>query len=254
MNLTPVFPDINTFPEKIRIYMIGANLFDSSCHSDAVVIYSSKGYFIKRSPKGTLIREAMLGKVFYELGLGAEVSEYVQENEDYLVTKEAPGKDLTHFIGEPESVCEILIRAMKLLHNTENDMKEISEAVKIYRSAVPKEETSIPSPVAELFGIRSWEEAVDTVKNTPCPLKCDTLIHGDFCLPNLLYDDSGKITFIDFAYSGMGDKNIDIYWACWSLWFNTKDIKWAEYFLSLYGHENYSMETLRYIASVETIL
>ncbi len=254
MKLTRITPDTGTFPKQILPYIEGAELFDSSCHSDAVVIYSSKGYYIKTAKKDSLSREATAGRVFCGIGMGYGVCEYISEENDYLVTKEVPGKDLTHCIDDPEFVCSTLLKAMKKLHETKIDCDFISEAMNVYNSAVPTKTEGEISPVAALCGINSFEDAVNIVKNTPFLLKCDTLIHGDFCLPNVMTDDEENITLIDFAYSGMGDPHIDLYWAVWSLWYNFKDIKWAEKFLSMYGKENYSSDTLRYVAALEVIL
>lgn len=50
----------------------------------------------------------------------------------------------------------------------------------------------------------------------------DTLIHGDFCLPNILVND-GKISgFIDLGDSGIGDPWRDYAWCIWSLRYNLK--------------------------------
>ena len=50
----------------------------------------------------------------------------------------------------------------------------------------------------------------------------DTLIHGDFCLPNILVKD-GKISgFIDLGDAGIGDPWRDYAWCIWSLEYNLK--------------------------------
>lgn len=82
-------------------------------------------------------------------------------------------------------------------------------------------------------------------------LKCDTLIHGDFCLPNVMFADGKFSAFIDLGLAGVGDKHIDIYWVLWSLNYNLKTDKYTDYFLDLYGRENVDMEVLKIVAEVE---
>lgn len=255
MNLTRIYPDISIFPEKVLPYLADAELFDSSCHSDATVIYSSKGYFIKTAPKYSLSREYEAANILYDASLGVRVCGYISGEKDHLITEKAPGSDLTHYTEDPEYVCGVLLSAMKKLHSTEPVYSMVSKAQTVYENAAAAgSENRNIREIDEFFGIKSYEDAIKTISLNRGILKRDTFIHGDFCLPNVLTDEAGTITVIDAAYSGTGDRHIDLYWAAWSLWFNTGDMKWAERFLSMYGRQNISFEKLRYIASAEIIL
>ena len=57
--------------------------------------------------------------------------------------------------------------------------------------------------------------------------------------------------FIDLAMAGLGDKHIDLYWALWSLQYNLGTEKYTDYFLDLYGRENFEYDMLRVIAAFE---
>lgn len=50
----------------------------------------------------------------------------------------------------------------------------------------------------------------------------NTLIHGDFCLPNILAVDDKVVGFIDLGDSGIGDPWRDYAWCIWSLEYNLK--------------------------------
>lgn len=50
----------------------------------------------------------------------------------------------------------------------------------------------------------------------------DTLIHGDFCLPNILAVNDKVVGFIDLGDSGIGDPWRDYAWCIWSLEYNLK--------------------------------
>ena len=84
-----------------------------------------------------------------------------------------------------------------------------------------------------------------------CLLKQDTLIHGDFCLPNIILDHWKFSSFIDVGLAGVGDKHIDFYWVLWSMWYNLKTDKYTDYFFDLYGSENFDNDILKIVAEVE---
>lgn len=50
----------------------------------------------------------------------------------------------------------------------------------------------------------------------------DTLVHGDFCLPNVLVQDGKFSGFIDLGDAGIGDPWRDYAWCIWSLEYNLK--------------------------------
>ena len=69
-------------------------------------------------------------------------------------------------------------------------------------------------------------------------LRCDVLLHGDYCLPNILLDDWRFSGFIDVGSGGIGDRHIDLFWGIWSLEFNLKTDKYRGRFLDAYGRED----------------
>lgn len=63
-----------------------------------------------------------------------------------------------------------------------------------------------------------------------CPFvvgKGNTLIHGDFCLPNILAKDNKIVGFIDIGGAGIGDIWCDYAWCIWSLEYNLKTDKYT---------------------------
>lgn len=77
------------------------------------------------------------------------------------------------------------------------------------------------------------------------------LLHGDYCLPNILLDDWKFSGFIDLGGSGVGDRHIDIFWGVWTLFFNLKSNAYYERFLDTYGREAVEPEILRTVAAFE---
>lgn len=65
----------------------------------------------------------------------------------------------------------------------------------------------------------------------------NTLIHGDFCLPNILVKDNKVVGFIDLGDSGIGDPWRDYAWCIWSLEYNLKTNKYTKILLDKLGIE-----------------
>ena len=64
-----------------------------------------------------------------------------------------------------------------------------------------------------------------------------TLIHGDFCLPNILASDNKIVGFIDLGDAGIGDPWRDYAWCIWSLEYNLKTNEYTPLLLEKLGIE-----------------
>ena len=215
--------NIDDFPQELHYIFQNANLYDSSSNPNAQVIYSDLGYYVKITEKGNLKQEAELAGIFEQKAMGVSVVSYISCDKDYLVTRSARGEDALHYLDHPQRLCEVLAEAMKYLHR---------------------------QPITDLPISPCMEAYADCVKENK--LKMDTFIHGDFCLPNVIFDNWNLSAFIDVASAGIGDKHIDIYWALWSLQYNLKTDGYSDYFLDLYGRGNIDMDALKLVAKVES--
>lgn len=101
------------------------------------------------------------------------------------------------------------------------------------------------------WGYRTAEEAWRDVETYGPYLKTDTLLHGDYCLPNILLDDWKFSGFIDLDTGGVGDRHVDLFWGAWTLRFNLKTDAWRSRFLDAYGRDKIEPEILRAIAAFE---
>ena len=214
--------NINDFPSEIHDFLKETDVYDSSSNPEMKVYYSDLGYYIKTAEKGQLTMEAEMTRLFNTMGIGAEVVSYLSLDKDYMVTKRARGENCFNYLNNPERLCEELAKAMKLLHSKPIGNVPVSLAMELYYN----------SQYSHL-------------------LKKDTFIHGDFCLPNILLDDWTFSTFIDLGLAGVGDRHIDIYWVLWSLNYNLKTDKYTDYFLDLYGKENFDRKILKIVAEME---
>lgn len=250
MKKTKVNVDISSVPDKIRYLFENATVYDSSCSPHAKVYYLDTGYYVKTDDVGSLAGEAELNKLFYDIGLGVQVIAYISKDRDWLVTRSAVGDDLTHYLGEPEKLCEILAVALHKLHAQSIENVPVSASYKRYQD-LSGGECYDESMLLQRYAISTKEEAWDIVQKGKHLLKADTLIHGDACLPNIIQNNGGFSAFIDMNTAGVGDKHIDLYWAIWSLRFNLKTDKYTDLFLKLYGRENINEEALRVVAAFE---
>ena len=82
-------------------------------------------------------------------------------------------------------------------------------------------------------------------------LRCDTLIHGDACLPNVMQEQGAFRSFIDVSMGCLGDRHIDLYWAIWSLEHNLHTDAYTGAFLNLYGREHVREDMFMVIAAFE---
>jgi kanamycin kinase len=100
-------------------------------------------------------------------------------------------------------------------------------------------------------GFSNPEEAYNIINTKGHLLKSDTLLHGDYCLPNIILNDWKFSGFVDLSNAGVGDRHIDIFWAIWTLNFNLKTDKYRKRFIEAYGKDKIDDEKLLIVASAE---
>ncbi|WP_314830833.1 aminoglycoside 3'-phosphotransferase [uncultured Streptococcus sp.] len=243
------------FPEQIRTYLEGANFYDSSSHSAASVFYVDTGYYLKIDQKGQLSQEATLTKWFEEQGLGVPIIHYQTTDKDYLLTKEAEGKDALAFLQQPEELCQTMAAALKKLHSIQPQHFPIKQRLQCYKGKAEENYRKgcfYQKALLPQFRIQNREEAYQLIQEQGHLLTSDSLIHGDACLPNFILKDASTFScFIDLGLAGLSDRHIDLYWAIWSLTYNLSEPKYAELFLDYYGRKDVDTDKLRLIAAFE---
>lgn len=245
---------IESFPNEIRHLFENATVYDSSCSSDATVYYIDTGYYVKIDALHSLADEAALNKLFYARGLGVEVVAYISTDRDYLVTRSAIGEDLTHYLHNPEKLCELIATSLRKLHSQPVNDAPVSSRYQRYMDSVNGDYNGgyyDESVLMNRYMVNSKEEAWSIMQANKQLLVADTLIHGDACLPNVIQNKGSFSAFIDFNMAGAGDKHIDLYWAIWSLQYNLKTDAYTDLFLDIYGRNNFNEDMLRVVAAYE---
>lgn len=244
------------WPREIMNMVGNAPLFDSSCGDAARVYYAENGLYVKTAAAGCLAHEAKMGRVFWERGLGPEVILYLSGRQDYMVTREVPGQDLTHFLDQPLLLCREMGERLRKLHACSGKGLPAAPTYALYDRAVSMEVNPANFQkyvLLDSFAIADHRTAYALAREGRETLSRDTLIHGDACLPNFMMENGRITSLIDFAASGAGDRHIDLFWAVWSLAFNLKTEKYTAAFLDAYGRDGVEMEKVRVVAALEAL-
>ena len=256
IRLTSIPTDI---PPSLCDLFAGADVYDSSCSREARVysIERDGGYFVKSAKAGSLAREAEMTRYFHGLGLGAEVMGYEAANgRDWLCTRRVPGEDMTHagYLAEPARLARLWGEILRVLHEMPTAGcpgagyldQYLALATENYRTGHYD-----ASHFPDSFGYRSAEEAFSVLEAGRHLLTADTVVHGDYCLPNVILDGFRFSGFIDLGNSGVADRHIDLFWGAWSLAFNLGTEAYRETFFDAYGRERVDEEALRVVAAAE---
>lgn len=261
MNRTRTEMNPGLFPDEIRPYLLNADVYDSSCSEEARVWYIDRdgGLFLKRYAAGKLKDESVMTAYYHSLGLSAEVLSYVTtENHDFLLTRRIPGEDCTHemYRAEPERLCEVMAVQLRKLHEIQADDCPVQDRLDTYKALVLSGHDRgkyEPELFRGLWEFPSAEEAWKCAERGLHLLKKEVLIHGDYCLPNILLDQWRFSGFIDVGAGGISDRHVDLLWGIWTLAFNLGTTRYSERFMDAYGRDRIDPGLLRCVAAMEMV-
>lgn len=261
MKRTLIKPDLEQIPSVFHSYLRRACVYDSCCSSDANVLFIDVdgGYYLKSAPKGSLRDETAMTEYFHRKELSAPVIAYESLEQDWLLTAALRGEDCLFeaYTDSPARLCDTTATLLRMLHDTpcahcpvpDRTADLIASAQENYRFG-----NYDHSLFPDNWGYASAEEALSVIKRDAGFLKTDTLLHGDYCLPNIILNDWRFSGFIDLGNGGVGDRHLDLFWGIWSLWFNLKTDRYRERFLDAYGRELVNEDAFPVIAALEVFL
>lgn len=245
-------------PPEIQRFVSGARLYDSSCSPEARVYFIDRenGYYLKCAGKGTLAREAQMTAYFHKKGFGAEVVSYLSADRDWLLTSAVKGEDCVHerYLSQPKRLCDTLAQTLRQLHETDyTDCPVMDRTAEYLAFAESNYRAGVfdASLFPEGIGYRTAEDAQAVLTDGKAALQSRVLLHGDYCLPNVMLDDWKLSGFIDVGCGGVGDRHIDIFWGVWTLRYNLKTDAYRARFLDAYGRDLANEELIRVIAAAE---
>lgn len=233
-------------------------IYDSSCSPAARVYFIDKedGYYLKTASKGSLLKEASLTRFFHSKQLAAEVLAYESLDQDWLLTARVAGEDCTApmYLEAPIRLCDTTAELLRTLHSTSFEGCPVSNHTSQYLATAQRNYVAQAYDL-QLFpdnwGYAAPEDAWRVIEENGKYLRCDTLLHGDYCLPNIMLNDWLFSGFIDLDSAGVGDRHVDLFWGTWSLFFNLKTDRYYNRFLDAYGRNDINEELLRVIAAIE---
>ena len=251
MKRTLITPNFDNYPSVYHPLLVGARLYDSSCSQAARVVYIEKegGLFLKSAPAGTLAKEADLTRFFHTKGLGTEVLDYRTESErDWMLTVAVRGEDCTHadYTSNPERLCDLTATLLRELHECDTAGCPIPDHTARYLALAEhnyKNGIYDASLFPDNWGYDSADEAWQVIKTDGHRLQTNTLLHGDYCLPNIMLENWQFSKFIDVGNGGVGDRHVDLFWGAWSLFFNLKTDRYRDRFFDAYGRETIDLDT-----------
>jgi len=258
VKLTPIRINVDDYPAELRSILFGTKLYDSSCSPQAKVIFADKdsGYFLKCAAKGALKDEVAMTRYFYSKGLSANVVDYISADKDWMLTEKIYGDDCTagKYREQPERLCDIIAERLAILHSmdfadcpVQNHTEKFLATAEENRRADNFDKSHFP----DSFGYESPEQVWEVVEFCKHLLRNDVLLHGDYCLPNIILNNREFSGFIDLGNGGVGDRHVDIFWGIWTLYYNLKTNKYRQRFIDAYGRDKVDEDMLRLVAAIE---
>ncbi len=251
-------------PVEIEVLCRGAQIYDSSCSPEARVYFIDKdgGYYLKQG--ADLCREAKMTKYFHKKRLGAEVLYYGGGERDILLTRALPGEDCIHktYLDNPKRLCDLLATQLRQLHELDFSDCPVQDRLGEYFALAEKNyitDNYSKEHFPDSFGYASGDEAWKVLSEGRGFLKNEVLLHGDYCMPNIMLDNWRFSGFIDLGGAGVGDRHIDLFWGRWSLGFNLRNSPGVnipalqERFFDAYGRDKIDDEKLKIVAAAEVL-
>lgn len=256
MNRTPIELNFAELPDALHPYLRGAALFDSSCSPQFRVLFIEKdgGYFLKIGDRAALEHECALTRYFHGKSLAANVPLFEADAATgYLLTERLPGEDfaMAPYIDDPKRLCDTFAERLSLLHGLDFADCPVQNHTARYLGRVEENYSAGVFDSGLTGESRTAEEAHRAAAEGHRLLRTDTLLHGDYCLPNLLFEDWRFSGFIDLDGAGVGDRHVDLFWGAWSLCYNLKTDRYRQRFFDAYGRDRIDEEALRCVTACE---
>ncbi|MBQ8289752.1 MAG: aminoglycoside 3'-phosphotransferase [Clostridia bacterium] len=254
--------ELDTLPRAVRDTVASHPVTDCSSSPEARVYRVGAGgeFFLKLSDVGALKCEAEMDAYLHSLSLGPEVLFYGEcSGQDMLLTRRVSGKPLTDsmYLRDGRRLAISLAESMRAFHSLPTELSPVADRITPYLKGAYESYESGARPHSSLSSysrLKSHEDAYRILKASEGMLRRDVLIHGDFCLPNVIYDGWRLSGYIDLGCGGVGDRHIDIFWGLWTLNFNLGTNRYSDIFLDAYGRDTVDKERLLAVSCAEALI
>ncbi|GAA0846804.1 aminoglycoside 3'-phosphotransferase [Bifidobacterium pullorum subsp. gallinarum] len=240
--------DIKTLPVSLQPYIQAAAVYDSSSSEQAKTLYiegASQRMFLKIAKRNELKREGMMSDYLHGKGLAPKVMAYEQDNgSDYLLTEALQGDDGVSggHLEDPKKLAAVFGESLRYLHSlSAADCPFPNRTAELLK----EHQESLMSKSDEIGAFPGGRErALSDLEKLGGTAVHDVLLHGDYCLPNIIMRDFRLEGFVDLGYGGIGDLHYDLYWGIWTLRYNLSCDDYKDIFLNHYGRTHFDAERL----------
>ena len=255
MKRTLITPELYSIPEVFHPLLAGKAVYDSSCSTEARVYYIPwEGCFLKSAPKGRLQREKDLTSFMSTRFPAPKVLAYLSDERDWLLTSAVEGEDCTHpdHLADPKRLCDLLAETLQAIHSLDTAGCPVKDHPAGYFATAEANYRKGEWDLSYCDGsFATPEEAFAHLQANRYLLQKDTLLHGDYCLPNVMLKNWQVSGIIDLGNGGVGDRHVDLYWGAWTLRFNLKTDAYRQRFFDAYGRGSIDEERLLLVSAAE---
>lgn len=178
-----------------------------------------------------------------------EVLLYVGDcNNQFLIMSEIKGENTLNLLREnfnKELIVKNLAKGLKMIHNIDitncNVVQTLDVKLKEGRKNIEQKLVNF-----NCNKDKSYLEIVNKLESMRPECEDLVLVHGDYCLPNIIQHKGEISGFIDWGRGGIGDRYQDIGIACRSIRTNFGNDHYVKLFLDEYGLDKYDANKIAY--------
>lgn len=244
MQRTLITRQLPELPKTISNTVTNAVWYDSHCSPDARVWFADcrTPCFLKQAQAGKLQPEAMMLQFLHQHHMAPEMLGYeTLGGYDYLLTQAAEGEDGINpeHLSQPERLAILYGQSLRHLHELPTTdcpyPNRTSHMMQDVDCRYAPDSTQTWSSGDQRILHMPVEEAVACCHDLFHNHNDDVVIHGDYCLPNIIINNWQCSAFIDVGYGGIGDRHYDLFWGIWTLSYNLHTDRYEQIFKDAYG-------------------
>lgn len=185
----------------------------------------------------------MMNWLLRKLPVPEIVSFHTDGESNYLLMTKLQGKMAcdTDIMADGEKMARLLAKGLKRLWQV--DIKDCPRLINLdylldeALNLIENGRSEVDYKQLEAFGINGFTkpmEIYEYLKNNR-PKEELSIVHGDYCLPNIFINNNEISGYLDLGFCGVGDKWMDIALGVRSMRFNLELIGKEDMFLPLYN-------------------
>lgn len=238
------------FPVEIQKIILDRPVYsDNVGRSGALVAFIGDELVLKRTEKGKLKNAYLMQSFFHKNDLAPEIVFYDSSDFDYLISRKAEGKSAIdpENMNNPGRLASVLGEFLLRIHSLDVSSCPVKDVMGVqlqeFDRAVLRNE-GLYKHISDYVQIDTIDEIRKIVEIARPQFRNDTVLHGDYCLPNIMLSGFKGKHVIDVGEGGAGDKHFDLFWGLWSLSYNLKTDAYRDRFLDSYGKSRIENELI----------